>query len=184
MRAFDILLVSPQTLAKPGEVSDDDAKAVYEKTKDTRFATPEKRNVQQIVFPTEAEAAEAEAKIKGGQNFADIVKARNLKDEDVNLGLVTKADIFDPAIADAAFALGEGGDQRRRQGQVRLPHPACDEDRLWQRKTVRRGRGGDQETDRRRSRRERRAGDPRQDRGRARLRKIARRKRRSPSAST
>ncbi len=108
MRAFDILLVSPQTLAKPGEVSDDDAKAVYDKTKDARFATPEKRDVQQMVFPSEAEAAEAEAKIKGGQNFADIVKARNLKDEDVNLGLVTKADIFDPAIADAAFALGEG----------------------------------------------------------------------------
>ena len=36
----------------------------------------------------------------------------------------TKADMFDPAIADAAFALARGRRQRRRQGPVRLPDRA------------------------------------------------------------
>ena len=104
-RAIDILLVSPASLAKPAEVSDEDAKAAYEKEKDTRFGSPEKRKLQQIVFPNEAEAAEAEAKIKAGASFDDIAKARNLTATDIDLGDVTKADIFDHAIGDAAFAL-------------------------------------------------------------------------------
>jgi peptidyl-prolyl cis-trans isomerase D len=108
LRAFDILLVSPAALAKPAEVSDDDAKAVYEKQKDSRFATPEKRDVQQIVFPTEAEAAEGSAKIKSGTSFDDLAKDRKLSQSDLDLGEITKADIFDPAIGDAAFALNEG----------------------------------------------------------------------------
>jgi peptidyl-prolyl cis-trans isomerase D len=104
-RAIDILLVSPASLAKPSEVSDEDAKAAYEKEKDARFTSPEKRKLQQIVFPTEAEAAEAEAKIKAGASFDDIAKARNLTATDMDLGEVTKADTFDHAIGDAAFAL-------------------------------------------------------------------------------
>ncbi|MFZ2105233.1 MAG: SurA N-terminal domain-containing protein, partial [Roseiarcus sp.] len=104
-RAIDILLVSPASLAKPSEVSDEDAKAAYEKEKDARFTSPEKRKLQQIVFPTEAEAAEAEAKIKAGASFDDIAKARNLTATDMDLGDVTKADTFDHAIGDAAFAL-------------------------------------------------------------------------------
>jgi peptidyl-prolyl cis-trans isomerase D len=104
-RAIDTLLVSPASLAKPSEVSDEDAKAAYEKEKDARFTSPEKRKLQQIVFPTEAEAAEAEAKIKAGASFDDIAKARNLTATDMDLGEVTKADTFDHAIGDAAFAL-------------------------------------------------------------------------------
>ena len=107
-RAFDILLVSPSTLAKPGEVSDDDAKAVYEKQKDSRFATAEKRDVEQMVFPTEAEAAEALTRIKGGMAYEDLAKERKLSQTDLDLGEVAKADIFDSAIGDAAFALSDG----------------------------------------------------------------------------
>jgi peptidyl-prolyl cis-trans isomerase D len=108
-RAIDILLVSPASLAKPSEVSDADARAVYDKEKDTSFATPEKRKLQQIVFPTEAEAAEAESKIKAGESFDDVAKARNLTPSDMDLGEVTKADVFDPAIGDAAFATPAAG---------------------------------------------------------------------------
>lgn len=108
-RGVDILLVSPSSLARPGEVSDDDAKAAYEKLKDTRFTSPEKRKVQQIVFPTQAEADDAEAKLKGGATYDDIAKARNLTATDIDLGEVAKGDIFDHAIGDAAFALPAGG---------------------------------------------------------------------------
>jgi peptidyl-prolyl cis-trans isomerase D len=108
-RAIDILLVSPASLAKPSEVSDEDAKAAYEKEKDTRFTSPEKRKLQQIVFPTEAEADAAEAKIKAGASYDDIAKERKLTPTDMDLGEVTKADIFDHAIGDAAFATPAGG---------------------------------------------------------------------------
>jgi peptidyl-prolyl cis-trans isomerase D len=107
-RAINILLVSPASLSKPAEVSDADARAVYEKEKDTRFASPEKRKLQQVVFPTEAEAEEAEAKIKAGASYDDIAKARGLSPADMDLGEVTKADIFDHAIGDAAFSTPAG----------------------------------------------------------------------------
>ena len=108
-RGFAIVLASSAGLAKPAEVSDDDAKALYDKLRDSRFIVPEKRKLQQIVFANEAEADEAEAKIKAGAAFDDIVKARNLKPADIDLGETTKAGMFDHAIADAAFALPEGG---------------------------------------------------------------------------
>jgi peptidyl-prolyl cis-trans isomerase D len=104
-RAVNILAVAPTTLAKPGEVTDADARALYEKVKDTRFATPEKRKLQQIIFPNETEADEALAKIKAGASFDDIAKARNLTDKDIDLGEVTRAGVFDKAVADAGFAL-------------------------------------------------------------------------------
>jgi peptidyl-prolyl cis-trans isomerase D len=108
-RGFDVLLVTPATLAKPDSVSDDDARKQYEKDKDAKYTVAEKRKLQQIVFPSEAEAAEAAAKIKAGTSFEDIAKARKLSDADLNLGEVTKTGVFDQAVATAAFALSEGG---------------------------------------------------------------------------
>jgi peptidyl-prolyl cis-trans isomerase D len=108
-RAINLLAVTPSTLAKPEDVSDADARALYDRVKDQRFGAPEKRTLQQIVFPNETEAAEAAAKIKAGATFDDIVKARNLTDKDIDLGEVTKSGLFDKAVADAAFALPEGG---------------------------------------------------------------------------
>jgi peptidyl-prolyl cis-trans isomerase D len=116
-RTLEILLVDPSTLANPADVSDDDAKADYDKVRDARFATPEKRKLQQIVFPDQASADDAEAKIKAGASFDDIVKARNLKPSDVDLGETAKAAMFDQTIADAAFALPEGGVSEVVKGQ-------------------------------------------------------------------
>ncbi|MBV8662718.1 MAG: peptidyl-prolyl cis-trans isomerase, partial [Hyphomicrobiales bacterium] len=116
-RDFTLVVASPSSLAKPGEVSDEDAKAEYEKTKDARFTTPEKRKLQQILFPSEAEADEAEAKIKAGASFDDIVKERKLSSADVDLGETTKAAMFDQALADAAFALPDGGSSDVIKGQ-------------------------------------------------------------------
>jgi peptidyl-prolyl cis-trans isomerase D len=116
-RAIDILLVDPAALANPGDVSDEDAKADYDKVRDARFVTLEKRKLQQIVFPDQAAADDAEAKIKAGASFDDIVKARNLTPTDTDLGETTKAGAYDPAIADAAFALPEGGVSEVVKGQ-------------------------------------------------------------------
>ncbi len=107
-RAINVVTVTPTTLAKPGEVTDEEARALYEKVKDTRFGAPEKRRLQQIVFKTDGEADEALAKIKAGTSFDEIAKANNLTDKDIDLGEVTRAGVFDKAVADAGFALAAG----------------------------------------------------------------------------
>jgi peptidyl-prolyl cis-trans isomerase D len=108
-RAANVLVVTLASLAKPGEVVDEEARALYEKVKEARFGAPEKRKLQQIVFPNEAEADEALAKIRSGASFDEIAKSRNLTDKDIDLGDVTRSGVFDKAVADAAFALPAAG---------------------------------------------------------------------------
>jgi len=102
-----LLEVTPAALAKPGAVSDTDAKAYYEQHKD-QYGTPEKRELQQMVFPNEQEAAAARERIAKGLSFADLAKERGLKPSDTELGMVAKAAIIDPTIANAAFSLKPG----------------------------------------------------------------------------
>ncbi len=110
-RAIEIVALEPETIANPSEVSDADAQAAYDKLagKDPRFGSPEKRDLQQILFANDAEAAAAEARIKAGASFDDIVKERGLKPEDADLGETTHDAIPDKAEADAVFALPQGG---------------------------------------------------------------------------
>ncbi len=110
-RGIDVVALEPETLANPAEVSDADAEAAYAKLagEDPRFGSPEKRGLQQILFPNQAEADAAEAKIKAGASFDDILEERNLKPQDAGLGETTKDAIIDKAEADAVFALPQGG---------------------------------------------------------------------------
>jgi peptidyl-prolyl cis-trans isomerase D len=108
-RDINVLTITPPGLAKPTDVSEADAMAYYERVKDKRFGSPEKRNIQQIVFASEADADAAQARIKVGASFDDIAKEKNLADKDIDLGDVARGDVFDKAIADAAFALPAGG---------------------------------------------------------------------------
>jgi peptidyl-prolyl cis-trans isomerase D len=106
-RKIAFVVVTPEEIGKWTEVSDKDAKKLYDKRKES-FGTPEKREVSQIVFPKMADAQAARARIASGASFDDIAKARNLKPADIDLGLVTKSDILDPAVAKAAFSLKSG----------------------------------------------------------------------------
>jgi peptidyl-prolyl cis-trans isomerase D len=110
-RAMDILSLEPETLANPDEVTDADAQAAYDKVagKDPRYGSPEKRDLQQILFPNEADADAAEARIKAGASFDDIVKERNLKPEETDIGEMTRDAMIDKGEADAVFALSQGG---------------------------------------------------------------------------
>jgi peptidyl-prolyl cis-trans isomerase D len=97
----------PADLGKWMEVSDADVKKAFDEDQ-SRYVTPERRHIQQVVFPTEQEAETAEASIKSGLGFAALAAERGLKPQDYDLGTVKKADIVDPAVADAAFALKAG----------------------------------------------------------------------------
>ena len=110
-RGMSILALEPNTIANPAEVSDADAEAAYQKVagKDPKFGAPEKRDLQQILFHSEADAEAAEAKIKAGASFDDLVKERGLKPEDTDLGQTTKDAMLDQAEANPVFALPQGG---------------------------------------------------------------------------
>jgi len=106
-RKITVLTLAPSDLAKPDAVSDADAKAYYEQRKDS-YGKPETRELRQIAFPNEEEAAAARERISKGATFDDIAKDRGIKASDTELGTVSKADIIDPAVAEAAFALKPG----------------------------------------------------------------------------
>jgi peptidyl-prolyl cis-trans isomerase D len=97
-------------------VSDADARARYEQRR-TRFVTPERRHLQQIVFPSADEAQAAAKRLAEGVTFAALAAERGLKDSDIDLGLVTKAGMVDRAVADAAFALKKGEVSQPVQGR-------------------------------------------------------------------
>jgi peptidyl-prolyl cis-trans isomerase D len=99
--------LTPQDLAPTIQVSDADVKKYYDENI-SQYTTPERRHVQQIVFPTVAEAQAASVRIKGGMSFAALAAERGLKANDFDLGSVPKTGIVDPAVADAAFSLKSG----------------------------------------------------------------------------
>lgn len=107
-RTANLLAISAETLADPGRIGDDEAKARYEQIKGQRFSTPETRTIQQIAFPTAEEAQAARTRIDEGETFEAAAFARNILEKDLVLGTFTKAQLFDAAVRDAAFALGEG----------------------------------------------------------------------------
>jgi peptidyl-prolyl cis-trans isomerase D len=80
---------------------------VFDQRKD-KMGTPEKRQVLQIVFPNEEEAKAARDRITSGTSFEDIAKERKLNSSDYDLGLVTKSEILDPAVANTAFSMPSG----------------------------------------------------------------------------
>lgn len=102
-RTFTTLLISPEALAEPETVSDDAVQRAYEI--DGAYGQPEKRRVQQVVLDDQETAQKAADAINEGYAFAIVLRQLGKKSGDVDLGLVTRGEIFDSAIADAAFGL-------------------------------------------------------------------------------
>ena len=103
-RKVGVLAVTPETVKDQVKITDADLKAAYEANKD-KLGNPEKRHVQQIPFSDLAAANAAYQKIQSGTDFVAIAKDMNLAESDIDLGTVARADLADPAIADAAFKL-------------------------------------------------------------------------------
>jgi peptidyl-prolyl cis-trans isomerase D len=107
-RKVVLLSVSPSDVASTIEVSDADARRYYDEHR-ARYGTPEKRRIEQIVFPNAEEAKSGADKLANGVSFEALAAELGKKPADIDLGLVAKSDLIDRAIADAAFALPEGG---------------------------------------------------------------------------
>jgi peptidyl-prolyl cis-trans isomerase D len=115
-RKLTLVTLTPGELVKWQSVPDADARKVYELNID-KYGASERRNLRQIVFPNIDEAKAASEKIAKGATFESIVTERGLKDGDVDLGVVAKSALIDPAVAEAAFSLKEGETSGPVQGR-------------------------------------------------------------------
>jgi peptidyl-prolyl cis-trans isomerase D len=115
-RKISFVAITPEEIGKWSEVSDDDARKLFEQRRG-RLGTPEQRQVSQIVFPTAEEAQAARNRLTSGLSFDDLAKERGLNPTDVDLGMIAKSAIIEPAIADAAFSLPSGEVSQPVQGR-------------------------------------------------------------------
>ncbi len=106
------MALEPDTIANAAEVTDADAQAAYEKLagKDPQFGAPPKSAIcSRSSFPMRPTPPRAEAKLKAGASFDDLIKDRGLKTEDTDIGETTKDAMLDKDEANAVFALAQGG---------------------------------------------------------------------------
>ncbi|CAN5251757.1 SurA N-terminal domain-containing protein [soil metagenome] len=115
-RKIAFVVMTPEEMAKWSVVSDDDAKKAFELSK-AKMSTPEQRQIAQISFPSGEEAQAARNKLSDTFSFDDLAKERGLKPADIDLGMVTKAGIIDPTVADAAFSLAPDAISQPIKGQ-------------------------------------------------------------------
>ena len=105
-RQIEYATIGPQDIVAKADVTDAMVAQDYAAHKST-YDIPEKRTVQQIEFPTEAEAKAGRAKLDGGEKFEALAAERKIKPADLALGELAKSELPDAARANAAFSLKE-----------------------------------------------------------------------------
>jgi peptidyl-prolyl cis-trans isomerase D len=103
-RKIVYIKLQPEDIADEAAVSDTQVSEEYERNK-ARFTTPETRTIEQLVFPSTEAAQTALDSIKSGATFDSIVASQGKTQADTLLGTLSKAQVPDQAVADAAFAL-------------------------------------------------------------------------------
>lgn len=103
-RRLALLTLDVASIAATKTLSDADLQAYYDKNK-PNYVTQEKRSIEQLTFPSLEEAKAASDRIKAGGLFEQEMVLRKITPKDAFLGNLTKAEMFDRKIADAAFAL-------------------------------------------------------------------------------
>ncbi len=93
-RDVDFAEIGPEDLLNQVAVSDAMVAQDYDLHK-TIYVVPEKRDVQQIEYASEAEAAAAKAKIDSGMPFEAVAQAKGVKPAELSLGTLTKTDMAD-----------------------------------------------------------------------------------------
>ncbi|RLQ87960.1 SurA N-terminal domain-containing protein [Notoacmeibacter ruber] len=107
-RDVSLIVLDPAAIADHESITDEKVADEYERTQ-SRYGQPEKRTVQQLLYPDMQAAEAALAKLEGGADYDVLLSDAGRTVSQATLGSVTKSDIADPAIADAAFALESPG---------------------------------------------------------------------------
>jgi peptidyl-prolyl cis-trans isomerase D len=103
-RNFTLATLSPSEIAKDIEVPEAKLKEEYDQRQDD-LQLPERREVEQIVAPTEEKAKEAKTALEAGKDWREVATSVAGQDpETIDLGLV-KRDELPSALGDVAFEL-------------------------------------------------------------------------------
>ncbi|MCV9965192.1 SurA N-terminal domain-containing protein [Pararhizobium sp. BT-229] len=107
-RKISYVKLEPADIVDPASVTEEEIRAEYDKRKDS-FLTPETRTVEQLSFPSRAEADAASVRIAAGTSFDELVSGSGKTASDVLLGDFTRDRMPDAKLADAAFAVTADG---------------------------------------------------------------------------
>lgn len=103
-RKFSYVRLDPEDIMDLTSVTDSQVSEDYQKNKE-RYTTPETRTIEQLVFQSKDAANAALDSLKAGATFDKVVAAEGKTAADILLGTLTKNNVPDQAVADAAFAL-------------------------------------------------------------------------------
>lgn len=106
-RKLAAILLTMEEVKKRVPVTDEEIAAAYEADK-ARYEVPERRRLLQLAFKDRAEAEKAAADIAGGRSFEDVAKEKGIAESDYTLGLLSRPELIDPTVAEAAFGLESG----------------------------------------------------------------------------
>ncbi|MBY6241464.1 peptidylprolyl isomerase [Methylosinus sp. Sm6] len=108
-RKLVILAATPASLAKPQDVSEEEARKLYDEVKTKRYGTPEKRHLRQLLFAAKEEAEAALQRLQGGLAFEALAAERKLGAKDIDLGLLEAKDLGEIKLSDRVFASDKPG---------------------------------------------------------------------------
>jgi peptidyl-prolyl cis-trans isomerase D len=139
-RKANLLLLSRALAMQRVSVTDEEVKAAYDAAKST-YVVPEKRRVLQLTFADKSAAEKAHAelsKAKSADDFKEKAAKLGFSAADMQLGagLIAKADMIDPKIAEAAFKLKKDELSGPVEGQysivlLRIPEIAAGKTRTF-----------------------------------------------------
>lgn len=107
-RAGKLLLLDAAAVADQVRLTEKDLRDAFE-ARIEEFQQPERRLIEQMLVSDEAAAKAAAEKIAQGADFAAVAVEAGQSADSIALGEITKADLPDAALADAAFALPQPG---------------------------------------------------------------------------
>lgn len=107
-RKVSYVKLEPADIADPASVTEDELRGEYDRRL-ASFRTPATRTVEQLAFPSRAEADAAAAKLAAGTSFDELVTASGKTASDVLLGDFSRDRMPDAKLGDAAFAVAADG---------------------------------------------------------------------------
>ncbi len=103
-RGFTLASLTPSDLARTIKVPDDRLRKEYDQRRD-EFVLPERRDVQQILAPSESQAKAAEAALAAGKDWKEVATTIAGQDPStIDLGLMARAEM-PQTLAEVAFSL-------------------------------------------------------------------------------
>src|SRR5690606_16881047 len=106
-RKITVVTATPDKIRETITVTGEELQQAYEARIDD-YRSPERRKIEQISFPSLEAAEKASAELAQGKDFLELAREAGFSQSDIDLGTLTRNDMADPAIAEAAFALNKG----------------------------------------------------------------------------